>query len=390
MFPVGDSPNPKNFTPWVTWGLIAVNIAVYVLVTLPLSATGVDPQDPLLLQYLRLLAPSLPANVSLRDVLASLCAYDLFIFEHGFKPGAPGLDDLFASLFLHGGFWHLAGNMLFLWIYGDNVEHRLGRGLFLFSYLLTGALATLFFALFAPGSMTPLVGASGAISGVLGLYFLLFPRNKVKVLIFFFPFYMGTWLLPARLVLGIYLFVDNVLPFLAGSGSGVAYGAHIGGFLAGMGIAWGGERLAWRLPGTDTLRRRKAPAPRETTADDVRKALASGHPDRAIDAFYHLDRQDIRTFDPAECVTLAGHLYTAGFPVAATRLLRTCLSAHQDDPDLADVYLLLGLLRLEEGQQSAAFQYLLDALEHDPSPETATRARNALARIDMYHRRGEA
>ena len=100
---------------------------------------------------------------------------------------------------------HLFGNMLFLWIYGDNVEYRLGRLAFLLWYLATGVAATLFFAVFALDSTVPLVGASGAISGVLGFYFLWFPRNTVRLFVFLFPFFMNVVAVPARIVLGVYL-----------------------------------------------------------------------------------------------------------------------------------------------------------------------------------------
>jgi membrane associated rhomboid family serine protease len=138
--------------------------------------------------------------------------------------------------------------MLFLWIYGDNVENRLGRFGYLLAYIGSGVAATLFFAIFVPGSDVPMVGASGAISGVLGFYYLWFPRNQVKVFIFLFPFIMNTFLLPARLVLGLYLLLDNLIPFLVNSGTatGVAHGAHIGGFVAGLALAFGIDRLMER------------------------------------------------------------------------------------------------------------------------------------------------
>ena len=128
--------------------------------------------------------------------------------------------DLFTSMFMHAGFMHLLGNMVFLWVYGDNVEHRLGRVGFLFSYLLTGIAATLAFAGVAGNSGTPLVGASGAISGVLGLYFLLFPGNRVRVLVFL-GWFITTIMLPARIVLGIYVVIDNILPLVVQSESNV-------------------------------------------------------------------------------------------------------------------------------------------------------------------------
>ena len=176
FLPLGDTPNPRNFTPWVNWALIAANVGVYVLITLPLSQTPVDPTDPLLREYLRAIAPNLPPLTSLRQVLVHLSAYDLFTFAHGYKPGAPEVGDLFACMFLHGGFLHLAGNMLFLWIFGDNVEHRLGRVGYLLAYLATGVLATLSFSLFETGSMTPLVGAWLAF----GFLYTFMPNTRVR------------------------------------------------------------------------------------------------------------------------------------------------------------------------------------------------------------------
>lgn len=242
LLPIGDIPNPENYTPWGNWLLIVVNVAVYLFISYPLTLQGVNLHDPALPEYLRFIAPSLPRNLSLTYLLQQLSSYDIFVYTHGYKAGAPQLSDLFSSLFLHGGLLHLAGNMLFLWIYGDNVEHRLGHLPYLLLYLLCGVAATLFFALFTSVSMTPLIGASGAISGVLGLYFIFFPRNQVKVFLAFFPIFFNVVLLPSRLVLGFYLLIDNLLPFLIAARGGVAYGAHIGGFLAGLICAWGYNR----------------------------------------------------------------------------------------------------------------------------------------------------
>ncbi len=237
LLPISDYPNPRGL-PWMTVALVAANVAAYVLFTLPLSAARPDPADPLLREYLQAIAPALPPNVPLQALLAQLTRYDLFVFAHGFRPAAPGVADLFTSMFLHAGLLHLAGNMLYLWVYGNNVEHRLGPVMFLVWYLVTGAAATLFFALFAAGTQVPLVGASGAVSGVLGFYFVWFPGHTVRLFVFLFPFYVGSFFLNARLVLGIYLVIDNLLPFvIAPTGSPVAHGAHIGGFLAGALLA---------------------------------------------------------------------------------------------------------------------------------------------------------
>ncbi len=187
FFPLSDTPNPPG-RPFATWLLMAINIGVYLLVTLPAMLGKVSLSDPLLLDYLQVLG--LQGQVTAREVYQNLSAYDLLVFQYGFRPAEFSLISLFTSLFLHGGLMHLAGNMLFLYIFGDNVEYRLGRRRYLLTYFGCGIIATLFFALFVPGSQVPLIGASGAISGVLGCYFLWFPRNRVRCFLFFFPFLM--------------------------------------------------------------------------------------------------------------------------------------------------------------------------------------------------------
>lgn len=243
FLPYGDTPNPLARS-YVNWLLIGLNITVFFAVTVPLLFARVDLSDPLLFEYLR--SHGAHGFISPQDILKNLSAYDLFVFRYGFRPAVPSLSTLLSCMFLHAGWMHLAGNMLFLYIFGNNVEARLGSVRYLLVYLVTGVLATLFFALFASGSQIPLVGASGAISGVLGCYFLWFPRNRVKTFIFLFPFLMTTVMLPARLVLGVYLVLDNLLPFIinGGGGSGVAHGAHIGGFLGGLALAYGFD--LWR------------------------------------------------------------------------------------------------------------------------------------------------
>jgi membrane associated rhomboid family serine protease len=393
FLPIGDTPNPRDYTPWMNWLIIALNIAVYILITLPLSRQGVSPDDPMLGEYLRAIATQLPPGVTIEQVLSSVSAYDLYTFVHGYKPGAPGIADLFYSLFLHGGFLHLAGNMLFLWIYGDNVEHRLGRIGYLLTYLSTGAMATLFFSLLAHGSMTPLVGASGAISGVLGVYFLIFPRNKIKVFIALIPFYIDVLLMPSRLVLGIFLVIDNLLPLLLSSHSPVAYGAHIGGFFGGLGIAYAGEKLSWNWPWSDTMWRmgkthpgadEPGPGGEASNLSRVRAAMTGNSPDKAVDILTRMHSSEIADLTPHECVLLSEWLDDAGHPIAASNLLRRCVVHHKGSESLADVYLTLGLMRLKQEQPTAAYQYLLASLENRPSPETEKRARDALGRIDMY------
>ena len=159
FLPLGDEPNPRG-VPWVTYGLIATNVAVYLLISLPLSGVRPDLGDPALAGCLRVLAEQLGGRLSETELLLQMSAYDLVVFTHGFRPADPAPAALLTSMFLHAGFMHLAGNMLFLWIYGDNVEHRLGPGRFLLAYLATGIAATLFHTAFDSGSELPLVGAS--------------------------------------------------------------------------------------------------------------------------------------------------------------------------------------------------------------------------------------
>lgn len=395
LLPIGDTPNPRHFTPWVNWMLIGANVLVYLLITLPLSFQGVSPRDPALYEYLQHLRHTLPPGTSPLDVISSLRAYDLFVFAHGYKPAAPELGDLFFSLFLHGGLLHLAGNMLFLGIFGDNVEHRLGRVGYLLVYLATGVVATLTFSLLVGASWVPLVGASGAISGVMGIYFLLFRANRVKVLVLLFPFFFDVLLLPSRWVLGFLVVVDNLLPLLLGSRSSVAYGAHLGGFLAGLVVACFGERLAWRWPWADRQWRLGSPLhPVRSRARGgeegmalLRRALAEGRQEVALESLFRLERRQLDELSPDECVTLSGWLEQAGHPIAASTLLRRCLAHHVRSEDQARIYLALGLMRLAQGQSTAAFQHLLSVFDHDPDPETAARAREALSRIHVFRRR---
>ena len=146
----------------------------------------------------------------------------------------PPVVTVFTSMFLHGGWLHLIGNMLYLWIFGDNVEDAMGHLRFIVFYLVCGVVAALAQSLPNPDSTVPMIGASGAISGVLGAYLLLYPRAQVLVLV---PLGLFTQLvhLPAVLVLGIWFAMQLLSSLLAAPGTGgVAFGAHVGGFVAGM------------------------------------------------------------------------------------------------------------------------------------------------------------
>ena len=146
FLPLSDAPNPKG-VPYATWAIIALNVAIFLTVNLPLGARPADSNDPAFREYLQFLSQHVGSREELARAAQQVTAYDLFVFEHGYRPAHPSVVDLLFSMFLHGGFLHLFGNMLFLWIYGDNVERRLGVPWFVVWYLLTGAAATMFHAL---------------------------------------------------------------------------------------------------------------------------------------------------------------------------------------------------------------------------------------------------
>jgi len=381
LLPLSDAPNPGG-RPYVTYGLIAANILVYLLVSLPLGAQPPDTASPAFLAYVEVVRDQLPPGMPLRAALANTSAYDLYVFEHGYKPAAPQLADLFYSLFLHGGFLHLFGNMLFLWIYGDNVEYRLGPLAYFLSYVATGVAATLFFSLFALGSAVPLVGASGAISGVLGFYFLWFPRNTVRMFVFLFPFFVNVVAVRARLVLGVYLLLDNVLPFLVstGGGGGVAHGAHIGGFVAGLAGAWLIDRRA--------VSSRKAGYIPDVVLDEAPASAAGsavGNEEmaRAAAAYFALPPDQARqTLRPDESLAMGDWLRANGHGEAALVVYRRHLRDYPAHATAAAAHLGAGLVQLEQlGQVAPAYQHFLDALDMNPDAGTAARARAALSQI---------
>lgn len=208
MIPLQDL-NPTRTRPYFTWLLIALNILVF-LFELMLDATG----D---LDALFFSAGVVPAAITAAPFsLASLT--------------------VFSSMFLHGGWAHLLGNMLYLWIFGDNIEDRMGHGRFLLFYLLGGVAAAGAQILIAPDSPLPMVGASGAIAAVLGAYLVEFPKARVRSLLTL-GYFIRIAHVPAIIVLGMWFalqFFNGFLSLSALASGGVAYFAHIGGFLAGL------------------------------------------------------------------------------------------------------------------------------------------------------------
>lgn len=228
MFPISDDNERGHGPALVSLAFIALNVFVFVVLQgAGGSAEGAD------FTYGYSAVPfEITAGVDLVEPEPITVGGETIHVPQ--EPGpSPIWLTLFTSLFMHGGWLHLAGNMLFLWVFGDNVEHRIGHGLFLVFYLVAGVIATFAQILVATGSVIPTLGASGAISGVLGAYLVMFPTNRVLVLIIRFP----VWV-PAIVVIGLWA----VLQFVSGFGAlgveeaagGVAYMAHIGGFVAGV------------------------------------------------------------------------------------------------------------------------------------------------------------
>ena len=233
LFPIGDDNSDRSTTPIVNYILIAINVLVFVFFQ------GMGANDRFTYAF-----STVPREIvtGQDQVTAPRIIEDPV---SGDKFQAPGLQPtpftvyitLLTSMFMHGGWAHLFGNMLFLWIFGDNLEHVMGHGRYLIFYLLCGLIASLAHVFttvaFGGNQLVPSLGASGAISGVLGGYILLFPKRRVKVIMF----NMLTEV-PAMVALGLW-FAFQLISGLGvlGSGSqegGVAYAAHIGGFIAGL------------------------------------------------------------------------------------------------------------------------------------------------------------
>ena len=226
LFPIGDDDRHLDGPAMVTWSLLLINIAVFVYQYLEPSFTYGWSVVPFEITTGQDLVDAVPLNAG---------------GEYLEIPQSPGPFPIYltliSSMFMHGGLMHIGGNMLYLWIFGDNVEHRFGPTRFLLFYLVSGLAGTFAQIALDPDSIIPNLGASGAISGVLGAYLVLFPRNRVHVI-----FFIRVIALPAVIVIGLWA----VFQFINGFGAltmteqtgGVAYGAHIGGFIAGAMIAF--------------------------------------------------------------------------------------------------------------------------------------------------------
>jgi membrane associated rhomboid family serine protease len=223
MFPIKDTIPSRTF-PIVNWLIIATNIAVFVLVELPLSPGALE---RLVMEY-----GAVPAQCA-APVLSGAGLASRLLLGGCVVP-------LFTSMFLHGGWLHIISNLWALFIFGDNIEDRMGSGRYLVFYLVCGLVAGLAQVAIDPTSTVPAIGASGAIAGVLGAYLILFPNSRVITLIplFFLPWFVE---LPAILYLGIWFatqFFSGLSMVGVEAGGGVAYWAHIGGFISGLVLVW--------------------------------------------------------------------------------------------------------------------------------------------------------
>jgi len=265
----------------------------------------------------------------------------------------------------------------------------MGRLRFLLMYLGTGVIATLSFALLAGNSMTPLVGASGAISGVLGCYFYMFPKNKVKVFILLFPIFINVIKIPARIVLTIYVVVDNLLPVLVQAGGNVAYGAHLGGFFAGLAIAVSGEYFGWRSPFSRSGRvyaslagkkEQKRNMSSATFSEKLKVAIASpGY--NLLEILSHGRTEDFRSLSVEQILEVAEKLKENGLFEPAVRLLKVGASVHKRSPQLSRIYYELGDSRLQQGFPTAAYQHFLTALDLGADEKTESLIRIKLKGI---------
>jgi membrane associated rhomboid family serine protease len=236
VFPIGDDNSDRQTFPYVTIALLAANIFVFVVLQ------GMGQNEDFTMAYVQV-----PAEIiSGKDIVTEPSIRDVNIQGQVIEVPVPGLQPtpipvwltLFTAIFMHGSIMHLAGNMWFLWIFGDNIEDDMGHVKYLIFYLATGVLASLaFVGLNSTGeaALTPCLGASGAISGVLGAYLVLHPHRRVSVILLRLMVDV-----PGYVAVGIWFLFQIVSGFFdaqSGGGGGVAYSAHVAGFVAGMILA---------------------------------------------------------------------------------------------------------------------------------------------------------
>jgi membrane associated rhomboid family serine protease len=231
LLPIGDDNIGRRTTPVVVYTIVALNVIVFLL----FQHAGLDESGERFMYGYSAVPYEITNNVDL--------VQPVLLRDVGPIPQAPGPSPIWltilTSMFMHGGWMHIIGNLLYLWIFGDNIEDNFGHGKFLLFYLIAGVAASAAQIAVDPNSPIPTLGASGAIAGVLGSYLIMFPRNRVRALL---PlgFLWTTVELPALVVLGFWIVIQIFSQYTAfasssmGKGGGVAYMAHIGGFVAGV------------------------------------------------------------------------------------------------------------------------------------------------------------
>ena len=225
MFPIGDDNSDRTITPYVNYIFIAINVLVFVFLqglggnesfSYAYSLVPKEITDGIDITGVQIIRDSLGNTGQIPHYPTSLPVYFNFL----------------SSMFMHGGIMHIFGNMLFLFVFGDNLENLLGHIRYAAFYIVCGIAAAFAQIIMDTDSIIPMLGASGAISGVLGGYLLLFPQRRVRALIFNFLTEV-----PAFVALGIWIGYQIILGYLTPSGTGgVAYAAHIGGFIAGIAL----------------------------------------------------------------------------------------------------------------------------------------------------------
>jgi membrane associated rhomboid family serine protease len=375
FLPIGDEPNVRHRPPWANYALILANVVVF----LGALAAGREGGR----------------------------GYDALVERYAYVPAAPTFETLFTSMFMHGGFGHLLGNMLYLWIFGDNVETKLGSVGYLAAYFASGVVATALFGVVNPNSAVPLVGASGAISGVQGIYFLLFPRNRVRLLIWFY--YVTVVHVKARWIIAFWFVLNDVVPVVLGRsvlGDNVAHAAHLGGFASGLAVAfavlpsvrnWFPEEPEGRYGRREPSTLRSSPAwgkgivGRASTtkptgdgaADEIVAAWRAGRRGDAADAFASALRhgRPVELPEP-EHVRLAVHLYDGARFEDARLAFASFLERHPTSPNAPAASFGLGMiLSRRDGDFDAAVPLLEEAARRHPDPHVREVADREVARI---------
>ncbi|MBA3600204.1 MAG: rhomboid family intramembrane serine protease [Acidobacteria bacterium] len=223
MFPISDDNSDRTITPYVNYLFIGINILVFVLLQ------GIGSND--VFSYAFSLVPKeITTGVDITGVQVVRDALGNVGQVQHYETPLPVYFNFLSSMFMHGGIMHIFGNMLFLWVFGDNLENMLGHIRFAAFYIVCGIVAAVAQIVMDSGSIIPMLGASGAISGVLGGYLLLFPTRRVRALIFNFLTEV-----PAFVALGLWIGFQIIQGYFSSPGTGgVAYAAHIGGFVAGL------------------------------------------------------------------------------------------------------------------------------------------------------------